>query len=172
MGHTLVTRFDEAGYALIRGMLGDAPANKIPFGRGCDREAADRVLKHHVTVLHWGRDRNEQYLKRLESFRFRPCSVRVTGVSLLPGAEGSLLLCLTAEPGEGFSEMAAGLEAVMQTPTERMLHITLAVNKDHEAIQALHRGVQETAKFPLLLRVTGLDLYHIWKPTSYVRCYQ
>ena len=172
MGHTLVTRFDEAGYERFRWIVGAFPANKIPYGRDCDREAANRILKHHVTVFHWGKARDGYYLKRLEDFRFQPCRLAVTGAAVMPGEENSLLLYLKVKPAEGFPEMVTGLEKVRQAPTTDFLHITLAVSKDHGEILALNRRMQETVKFPFLINVTGLDLYHIWKPTSYVRCYQ
>ena len=58
MGHTLVAVFSETSSSELKNLLKNAgvqDACKIPSGRDCDRVAADRILKHHITLYHWGK---------------------------------------------------------------------------------------------------------------------
>lgn len=51
MGHTLVTRFDPESRAFLQNLMAPFAANKIPFGRNCDREAADEKGALPVSVF-------------------------------------------------------------------------------------------------------------------------
>lgn len=171
MGHTLVLRFDPSGYRKIQDLTGSMHVNKIPFGRDCDREAANRAMKSHLTVFHWGKEKDGLYLPKLEGYRFRPCRIRITGCRRMSAEENSCLLYLQAEPSEGYREMASELERTLRCRTSGFMHVTLAVSKDEKEIRRLEEAVLSRAVFPFELKAEGLDLYHIWKPTRFVRSY-
>lgn len=171
MGHTLVTRLNKHDLALIQATVlkTGIPANKIPFGRGCDREAADRVLPYHITFFHWGKKDDETYLRRLKGYKAPgTCVLAITGSTILPGAEGSVVLCFTISPDKNYLVQAAELERILQGKTSASLHMTLAVSQDHREIRLLKRKIDEALMYPLLIRVEGYDLYHIWRPVKKV----
>ena len=174
MGHTLVTRFDSAGHERLQALLdgaGIAGNNKIPFGRDCDRRAANEVLPYHVTVFHWAKADDARFLRALEDFRFRPCRVRVTGVEAFPAEAGSRLLMLTVAPDAGYDAMRRALEAALGRATAGFLHITLSADLDAARVEDQRAALARTFR-PFALDVEGLDLYHIWRPTRFVRAWR
>lgn len=169
MGHTLVTRFDSQGLTLLHSVMDPFRIPKIPFGRSCDRDAANSALDYHVTLFHWAKAQDALYLNRLQSLRSFPCRLQVTGAEIMYAEEGSLLLYLAVEPDEGFQELTCSVEETLQAPCSRFLHITLAVSQSHEEIRSIHSHLLQSLSFPFRLNVEGLDLYHIWTPTKKVR---
>lgn len=169
MGHTLVTRFEPRDCQALRAIMDGLNANKIPFGRDCDREAANSVLEYHMTMLHWAKNRDAYYLDCLKDFKPAPSQIRVTDARIMYAEEGSQLLYFTVEPGPGFGQLVRDLEDRTRSCCSRFLHITLAVSKDPGEIQAIRDHIQNAVSFPFTLNVEGLDLYHIWKPTKLVR---
>lgn len=169
MGHTLVARFGPESRSFLHSLMAPFGANKIPFGRSCDREAANREMDYHLTLLHWAKTQDEYYLNRIKDFVPIPCQVRVTGVQVMPAEEGSLLLYFSVEPASGFRELAASLGQKTQVPCAGFLHITLAVSQDSREIEAIYRRIRQTVSFPFTLDIEGLDLYKIWRPTKKVR---
>ncbi len=176
MGHTLVTAFSKDGYQKIEAMFEKAGAKslcKIPYGRDCQREEAERILKHHITMFHWAKKDDEKYLSLLNAYRFeRPCTAMVSAVSLKRAEKNSLMLYLNVKPSEGFEEMRKSLEQTLGAKTSPFLHITLAISKDHEEIQRLYERISAMEIFPFTLEITGMDLYHIWKPVKLIRQYR
>lgn len=175
MGHTLVARFDTEGERKIlslveTGGLKHLP-NKIPYGRDCDREEADERLPYHMTVFHWGKAQDAVYLDRLQSFQFTPCSIKVTGVSIMYAEEGSTLLYLNVEPDQGYMKLKEGLECALQSYTSGFLHITLAVSKEHDQILELKKSIEKQTEFPFILNVSSLGLYHIWRPVELIKIF-
>ena len=68
MGHTLVARFEPNDFDSINGCLIEwkgKTMNKIPFGRNCDREEANRILPFHMTLLHWARSADSYMLQKM-----------------------------------------------------------------------------------------------------------
>lgn len=175
MGHTLVTRINEEDLAYINAVISSTGVrtNKIPFGRDCDREAADRILPYHFTVFHWAKRDDEKYLSRLKNFKNPgPCSLKITGTSIMwPAEEGSALLYFTFEPDQSYRQCADAIQEVMQGWTSDFYHITLAVSKDHGQIQMLKQMVDRAVSYPFSVRVDGFDLYHIWRPVRRVAGY-
>lgn len=172
MGHTLVTRFSEESFARLQTLLSSVGAdryNKIPFGRDCDREKADEVLPYHVTMLSWAKNSDALYLPRLDQVRLKTCAIRVTGVDMSPAEEGSWFLYLDVQPGSGFEEMRSHLQEVVGLYRYGAPHITVAIDKDRDSMTALRDKLRNTGNFPIELEVSGLDLYHIWRPTKFVR---
>ena len=176
MGHTLVCAFSKDGYQMIETMLEKAGAKslcKIPYGRDCQREEADRIMKHHITMFHWAKKDDEKYLNLLKAYRFETtCNVIVSGVSLRRSADDSLMLYLNVKPSEGFEEMRKNLEQTLGAKTSPFLHVTLAVSQDYEEIQRLYKRISAMDMFPFRLEITGMDLYHIWKPVKLIRKYR
>lgn len=170
MGHTLVTRFDPESRAFLHNLMAPFTANKIPFGRNCDREAANREMDYHLTLLHWAKTRDAYFLDCIRDFQPAPCRIWVTGMQVMCAEEGSWLLYFTVAPGPGFRELTASLSDKTQAPCPGFLHITLAVSQDYAAIEAIRGQLQRSVEFPFCLEVDGLDLYHIWRPTKKVRC--
>ena len=172
MGHTLVTRINQEDLSYINDIIfaTGIRTNKIPFGRNCDREAADRVLPYHFTVFHWAKSYDEKYLNRLKGLKNPgPCSLKITGTSIMcPVEEGSALLYFAFDPDQRYEQCANAIQKVMQGPTSGFYHITLAVSKDFDEIEALKQMVDRTVTFPFYVRVEGFDLYHIWKPVRRV----
>ena len=73
MGHTLVAGFSGADLNRITSLLTEDERKvlcKIPFGRGCDRDEADRALPYHMTLAHWSAAEDPLYLPRLDALRF------------------------------------------------------------------------------------------------------
>lgn len=175
MGHTLVTHFTKESADRIRRIMQEADAEhacKIPYGRDCERKEADQLLPHHITVFHWAKEYDAIYLSRLKEYRFNEiCHVRAVRASLVCAEENSLLLRLDVKPEEDFMKMAEELEKALGKKTSRSLHITLAVSKDHDEMKRIVRRINEQNLFPLRLCVSGLDLYHIWRPVRKVKSF-
>lgn len=171
MGHTIVAGFQQESTQMLYRLTQGHNANKIPFGRNCDREAANRVLDYHMTLFHWGKAEDSLYLPRLEHFSSTPFELLVTGAKIRPARENSRLLYLQVQPTPSYRNLAGLLEAQLQAPTSGFLHITLAISKDLGEIRALYEDVCRRAAFPLTLTADRLDLYHIWTPTVKVRSF-
>lgn len=175
MGHTLVTHFTNESGDLIRRIMHEAGAEyacKIPYGRDCERKEADQLLPHHITVFHWAKEYDAIYLSRLKEYRFKEvCHVRAVRATLVYAEENSLLLKLDVKPEEDFIKMAEVLEITLGKKTSHSLHITLAVSKDHDEIRRIFRRIEQQSVFPLRLCVSGLDLYHIWRPVRKVKSF-
>lgn len=146
---------------------------KKPFGRNCDREAADRILPYHFTVFHWAKSDDEKYLGRIKGLNNPgPCSLKITGTYIMyPAEEGSGLLFFTVEPDERYDYCASAIEKAIKRPTSSFYHITIAVSKDYDEIAVLKRMIDRTVRYPFSVRVDGFDLYHIWKPVKRVQEY-
>lgn len=168
MGHTVVTRFDQAGYERIYSLMKGKKANKIPYGRNCDRILANEIMDYHITMVHWAKAWDDYYLKKLADFQFVPCQVVITGTSVMCAEEGSFLLYFDVVPGTGFRCMKENLEKALQTYCSGFLHMTLAVSKDREEIERIKEQIEAEITFPFTLNVEGLDLYHIWHPVKKV----
>ena len=174
MGHTLVTRFKLSDYEQIRKLMeriGGEDSNKIPFGRDCDRIEADRSLPYHVTVAHWARQEDEECIRRLHALEVMPCEIWAYSHSVMHAEENSLILFLNIKPGEEFIKTAHAVDRLIPSHMTSFWHMTLAVSKDHAKIQRMADSMAESVNYPIPLHVTGLDLYHIWKPVRFVRSY-
>lgn len=171
MGHTLVARFDSESNDFLHSIMHGADANKIPFGRDCDRKAANEVMDYHLTLLHWAKTRDAYFLERIRDFQPATCRILVTDVQMMYAEEGSLLLYFAVRPTRSFRELTDALEEKTGAMCAGFLHITLAVSKDHGEIRKLHDRIRKSTGFPFELGIEGLDLYHIWKPTKKVRSY-
>lgn len=172
MGHTLAAVWDRAEFRRVEELLrrdGHSAPNKVPYGRDCDRVSANRVLPYHMTVFRWREHYDDRFLRALEGYTFRPFEVRVTGVKLMDAEEGSSILYLTAEPGAGFSAFRSDLEARLGTEITSSLHITLAASKDQDNLVRLRQRLRTELSFPFPISVSGLELYHIWRPVRFVR---
>lgn len=175
VGHTLVTRLGKKDLSYISGIISSTgfQTNKIPFGRNCDRETANRVLPYHFTVFHWPKEDDEKYLHRLKRFTNPgPCSLKITGTAIrYPAEEGSALLYFVFEPDRRYEQCANAVQQAIQKPTSGFYHITLAVSRDFREIEILKQMVDRTVSYPFSVRVEGLDLYHIWRPIRKVEEY-
>ena len=169
MGYTLVAGFDEQSLRVLHGIMEPFRANKIPFGRNCDREAANREMDYHMTLFHWAKAMDNVYLPKLTDFVSVPCQIQVAGIRMMPAEEDSHLLYFDVCSGDGYNELADLVEKQLACRTSVFLHITLAVSKDSEEIQKIYRHICKTVVFPFSLSIDRLDLYHIWKPTQKVR---
>lgn len=111
------------------------------------------------------------YLDRLQAFHFTPCSIKVTGVSCMYAEEGSMLLYLNVEHDQGYQLLKEHLEEILHSYTSGFLHITLAVSQEHDQILSLKKKIEEQIEFPFILKVSTMELYHIWKPVELVKVY-
>lgn len=171
MGHTLVTRFDAHSNGILHTLMEGISANKIPFGRNCERVTANAAMDYHVTILHWAKAQDDFYLKRLENYHPIPCKLWVTGLKTMQAEENSCLLYFTVEPSAELLQIIRDLEQRTGGFCTKFYHITLAVSRDHKEICALEEHLCQKAVFPFELQVEGLDLYHIWRPTGKVRSF-
>ena len=146
-------------------LLKNQNANKIPFGRKCDRDTANQIMKYHMTLVHWAKEYDAVFLPRVERIQFVPFKIIVTGTNMLYAEEGSLLLYFSVVPGDEFLHAMENIQNVMGMQTSSFFHITIAVSQDHPYIQRLKEVVDEQCVYPFELMVSGLDLYHIWTPT-------
>lgn len=92
MGHTLVARFEPKDFDSVnRCLMGwqGKTINKIPFGRNCDREEANRILPFHMTLLHWARSADSYMLQKMNalSFSLLPKLKEISEYCRLPAKE-------------------------------------------------------------------------------------
>ena len=165
MGHTVVLGFDKASIERIHTLTAPFDANKIPFGRDCDREAANKELDYHMTLYHWPKTMDEYCLSRVKEFRSIPCQVRVNGTCVMPAEEGSWLLYFDIAPTESFLKLKSLFESDTGFFVSGFYHVTVAVSKDYDEIHRLDDHICKNQSFPFLLNGERVDLYHIWKPT-------
>lgn len=173
MGYTLVTAFDHQTDEMLMKLT--PSVNKIPFGRDGDREAANKVMKHHVTLIHWSKQYDMILLPKIEDIHFHPFCLFVTGSELINAEEGSTLLYFSVVPGNGFAKAKNELQHQTGLPVSDFLHITLAVDMDEQKLNSLKSDIDAAVHYPFSLQVVGLDLYHIWKPVQLkkmIRCYE
>lgn len=170
MGHTLIALFDGEAERIVSaaGIQHIQHMNKIPVGKPCDREAANRVLPYHLTLLHWSRKEDAQYLPCAEKLRFSACTFRAEKPRILKFQNGSRLLYLPLVPERGFAELQKQISAVFHAPCDPFLHMTLAAGSADE-IDAAYRAVSRVMQKPVIMQMTALALYHIWTPTKCVR---
>lgn len=169
MGYTLVTVFDQKFEEQMKTLLESHNVNKIPFGRKCDRTCANQNMRYHMTLIHWAKEYDSIYLPLIDKLRFESFDLKITGTELLYAEEGSLLLYFSVMPSDGYTNAINHIEETMKTKSSSFLHITIAVSKDHEHIRDLKRIIDEQLRYPFCLKVTELDLYHIWKPVVLYR---
>ena len=84
MGHTVVAGFDKKSSEMINELMRPFNANKIPFGRNCDREAANREMDYHMTVFHWAKSIDSYYLEKIKGFSSEGFDIRISDVYFFP----------------------------------------------------------------------------------------
>lgn len=166
MGYTLVAAFDKQFEEEMEKILKEKETIKIPFGRDCDRISANRSMKYHMTLFHWAKQYDSEYLPRVEQLRFVPFEIKVIGTELLYAEEDSLLLYFSVLPGEHYADVKEKFKQIIEAEVSSFMHITIAVSKDHQYIRNLKTIVDEHFCYPFCLKVTELNLYHIWKPVT------
>jgi hypothetical protein len=171
MGYTIVAGFQKTDMEWLHALMDPFDTNKIPFGRDCDRDLANRELDYHMTMFHWGREKDGIYLPKLDNFSSVPCEIVVTGVHEMHGREGSRLLYLSVSPTESYEKLSRLLSGQMGAPTSGFLHITLAVSKNPDKIRMIRHQIRDTVTFPISMKIERLDLYHIWCPTRKERSF-
>ncbi len=175
MGYTLVTHFSDESFDKLHDIMRRAKAencNNIPFGRNCDRQKANEVLPLHITMFHWAKQYDEKYLPMIEELNFTPSRIKVNGTQIMYAEEGSSLLYFSIEPDEGFAAMVNGIYEAVNHRVSDFLHMTIAVDKDHEEIRKTKERIDEAADYPFTLDIAGLMLYHIWKPVKQIKLYK
>lgn len=174
MGHALIARFDAASLSRIESVLDEAGIfgnNKMPYGKGCDREAANKAMPYHITLYRWSKEDDPKFLPRVEGFSFAPSRVLVTRAAVRHAGEDSLMLYLHAEPADNFSESLNALETKLHRKLSSSMHITLSISKDKEKIKGEHIGLIAHTEFPFYLNIAGMDMYHIWVPVRFSRSF-
>ena len=158
MGHTLVARFEPNDFDSINGCLIEwkgKTMNKIPFGRNCDREEANRILPFHMTLLHWARSADSYMLQRMNALSFAPVTVTVTGPDIMSAEENSFILYFQVIPEKDFNKWRSEQEKAVDAAFSRFLHM-----------------LEQNLTFPIKLRICSLKLYHIWKPVELIRTFE
>lgn len=168
-GYTLVARIDDVEFDPIKDILEKEEANKIPYGRNCDREAANVNLPYHITLFHWAKEQDEQYLQLINRLVFYPFSVNITDISIMYGEEGSSILYLPVNPTIDYETFSSELKSLTGMNLPSFLHITLAVSKDCSQLAHLKRIICEYVAFPISITVKQIELYHIWQPVYLAR---
>lgn len=74
------------------------------------------------------------------------------------------MLRFSVSPGKGFPAMKNHIQNIMNLNLSSPLHITLAVSDDSLYLTKLKKIIDQEYTYPFEIPVTGLDLYHIWKP--------
>lgn len=171
MGHTLVARFAPESYRLIYDIMKSFQAVKIPYGRDCDRNAANEVMDYHMTLFHWAKNYDDYYLNRIENLKAVPFGAKITDACVMHAEENSWLLYFSVAPTENYAKARNVLEEALGTSVSGFLHITLAVSKNYDEIKEIEKHIQSKLTFPFEIRIEGFDLYHIWKPTEKVRSF-
>ena len=168
MGHTVVLGFDKESLASIHRLTAPFDTNKIPFGRKCDREAADKEMEYHMTLYHWAKAMDEYCLSRINGFHSVPCQVQVMGTCIMPAEENSWLLYFDIAPTDTFSELKTLFGNYTGFSVSGFYHVTLVVSKDYSEIIRINDYICRNQSFPFTLNADRLDLYHIWRPTRKV----
>ena len=174
MGHTLVARFEPNDFDSINGCLIEwkgKTMNKIPFGRNCDREEANRILPFHMTLLHWARSADSYMLQKMSELSFSPVTVIVTGLDVMYAEENSFILYFQVTPEKDFYKWECEQEKAINATFSGFLHITIAVSKDLEEINQLKQFLKQNLTFPIELRIGSLELYHIWRPVKLIQTF-
>lgn len=175
MGHTLVAVFSDESERKIRELLKKSEAEdacKIPFGRDCDRDAADLILKHHITLFHWKKEDDAVYLNRLSSIQnIPPCTITVVKPICIADIDNSYVICLEVAASSEFSKMMHSVGQCLGKSPSRFLHITLDATQDSDRANRIYTYLKSMECFPLELNISGLDLYKIWKPVKLINNY-
>lgn len=166
MGYAIVTALDNAFYKKMGDLLQNYNVNKIPFGRGCNREEANRILNYHVTLMKWKEKDNPIFLPRIDAIQFRPCDIIITGSRIKALEDGGYILRFDVKETAGFSKMNSSLKKCMRLELARSLHITLVVDEEIEPLKNLKKEIDKNFEYPFRVGVVGLDLYHLWKPVK------
>ena len=164
MGYTVVAGFDRESKVAIKKAVGTSLANKIPYGRNCDREAANRILDYHITLIHWGKEYDRVYLPCLDRIKMIPCKVKITGTFIMMSKEGSYLLYFKVEADERFHVLSDAIYSTTGISVSSFLHMTLHVDKDYSKVQKLKEQIDNRTHFPIRISINSLDVYHIWNP--------
>ncbi|SDA20267.1 hypothetical protein SAMN02910447_01730 [Ruminococcus sp. YE71] len=176
MGHVIAAGFSQESLTELKFLMKKATsdsANKIPYGRGCDREQADSVFGYHISLFNWAKEKDGTMLGRLCGYQFRSaCTVFAEKPILLHGHEDSVMLCLKIRPADGFYSLTDGLKDTLGHKVGEHPHITLAVSKDHGRIHRMYKKLKKSEFFPLELTVDHLELYKVWNPVELVREYR
>ena len=165
MGHTVVLGFDNESNELLHKLLAPFGANKIPFGRRCNREEANKVMDYHMTLYHWPKTMDTYCLSRLNGFQSIPCQVQVNGIGIMQAEENSWLLYFEVSPTETFTQLKLLFEKHTGFCISGFFHITLAVGKDYNEIAEIKDYICKNQVFPFALTADRMDLYKIWSPT-------
>ena len=166
MGHTVVLGFDNESNVLVHKLLEPFRANKIPFGRKCDREEANKVMDYHMTLYHWPKTMDTYCLSRLKGFQSIPCHIQVNGMRIMQAEENSWLLYFEVSPTETFTQLKLLFEKHTGFCISGFYHITLAVGKDYNEIAEIRDYICKNQVFPFELTADRVDLYKIWSPTQ------
>ena len=172
MGHTLVAGFSGADLNRITSLLTEDERKvlcKIPFGRDCDRDEADRALPYHMTLAHWSAAEDPLYLPRLDGLRRPRIALRAVSAACRD-VQGGCLLYLRIELLSGMDGLRTAIRGMGLEP-ERFLHITLAVDRDAAALRAIAGRIHASGALPAVLHPDRLDLYHIWRPVRLIRSF-
>ena len=166
MGHTVVLGFDNESNALLHELLDPFGANKIPFGRKCNRTEANKAMDYHMTLYHWPKTMDTDCLSRLNGFQSAPCQVQVNGMRIMQAEENSWLLYFEVNPTDTFKQLKLRFEEHTGFRVSEFYHITLAVGKTYSEIAEIRDYIYQNQVFPFLLCADRLDLYKIWSPTQ------
>ena len=165
MGHTAVLGFDQESNVLLHNLLEPFGANKIPFGRRCNREDANKAMEYHLTLYHWPKAMDSYCLSRINGFRSIPCHVQVNQIQIMQAEENSWLLYFEVSPTESFLQLKLLFETHTGFSVSDFYHITLAVGKDYNEITEIKDYICKHQIFPFELTADRIDLYKIWSPT-------
>ena len=171
MGHTLVFTFDEKSLCRLNDLLSlaDLPLNKIPFGRDCDREVANKILPYHITAAHWAKNKDSFLLDKAKNFMLdKPFSVTVTGIKCMSAEENSTLLYFSLLRN---AELNTAMHKVNNTFGECAAsypHITITAEKDLKKADAIYEKLK-CIDYPFELTVSQIELYHIWRPIKRIK---
>lgn len=166
MGHTVVLGFDNESYVLLHKLLEPFEVNKIPFGRNCNREEANKVMDYHMTLYHWSKKMDNYCLSKLNGFQSIPCQVQVNGMRIMPAEESSWLLYFDVSPTKTFTRLKLLFETYTGFCISEFYHITLAVGKNYNEIKEIGDYICKNQVFPFELTADRIDLYKIWSPTQ------
>ena len=168
MGHTLVANFDPPFNEFLHGTLDPAGANKVPFGRQCDRSMANRTLDYHMTLVHWAEQDDAFYLPKITGILFPQFMMTVTESTISEAQENSWILYFPLKPGERYDEALNSIRSALQISQRPFPHMTLAISKNLEQIKQIKRLVDGHCRYPFTIHADALDLYHIWQPVRKV----
>jgi len=168
MGYTFITHFDAEGYKKLYSYLSviaDETICRVPYGRVEDKRRYQvDTLPYHLTVTSSKKNLGD-LMNVMDGFIFAPFDIIITGLGIMNGKGGSLVLYYKVALSEKMNLLQMKLYELIGNdkylPGNNTLHITICINKDYRKIERIKNNLSKSFA-PFSMKVMSLGLYEIW----------